>query len=226
MMKRNRYAVIVAAGIGKRMGAPIPKQFLLVAGKPLLMHTLQRLYAFDENITLLLVLHPDYFGFWQELVAEHDFAIPHQLIAGGAERFHSVKCAVDSIQDETAVVGIHDGVRPLVGMETLQRCYDTAASAGNAVPVVAVNDSVRVLEGQNNHAVDRSLYRIVQTPQCFQLSLLKEAFKQPYTSSFTDDASVMEAAGHAIQLVEGNRENIKITTPEDLRWAQCMLQLG
>lgn len=226
MMNPNRYAVIVAAGIGKRMGAPVPKQFLLLAGKPLLMHTLQQLHAFDASMKLLLVLHPDYFGYWQELVAEHDFTIPHQLIAGGAERFHSVKCAVDSIRDDSAIIGIHDGVRPLVGMETLQRCFDAAASLGNAVPVIAVNDSVRLLEGERNHAVDRSLYRIVQTPQCFQLSLLQEAFKQPYSASFTDDASVMEAAGHAIQLVEGNRENIKITTPEDLRWAEVMLKFG
>ena len=226
MLKPNRYAVIVAAGIGKRMGAPVPKQFLLLAGKPLLMHTLQRLHAFDASMKLLLVLHPDYFGHWQELVAEHDFTVPHELIAGGAERFHSVKCAVDSIQDDSAIIGIHDGVRPLVGMETLERCYEAAASLGNAVPVIAVNDSVRMLEGERNHAVDRSVYRIVQTPQCFQLTLLQEAFKQPYSALFTDDASVMEAAGHAIQLVEGNRENIKITTPEDLRWAEVMLKLG
>ena len=222
-MKRNRYAVIVAAGIGNRMGAPVPKQFLLLAGKPILMHTLQRLHAFDAGMTLLLVLHPDYFEYWNELAGQHNFTIPHQLIPGGAERFHSVKCAVDSIKDDTAVVGIHDGVRPLVSMETLQRCYDAAATGASAVPVITINDSVRIIEGERNHAVDRSVYRIVQTPQCFQLPLLQQAYNQAYSAAFTDDASVMEAAGHSIHLLEGNRENIKITTPEDLRWAQCML---
>ena len=222
-MKRNRYAVIVAAGIGNRMGAPVPKQFLLLAGKPILMHTLQRLHAFDAGMTLLLVLHPDYFEYWNELAGQHNFTTPHQLIPGGAERFHSVKCAVDSIKDDTAVVGIHDGVRPLVSMETLQRCYDAAATGASAVPVITINDSVRIIEEERNHAVDRSVYRIVQTPQCFPLPLLQQAYNQAYSAAFTDDASVMEAAGHSIHLIEGNRENIKITTPEDLRWAQCML---
>ncbi len=206
------------------MGAPVPKQFLLLAGKPILMHTLQRLHAFDASMTLLLVLHPDYFGYWNELAGQHNFTIPHQLIPGGAERFHSVKCAVDTIKDDTAVVGIHDGVRPLVSMETLQRCYDAAATGASAVPVITINDSVRIIEGERNHSVDRTVYRIVQTPQCFQLQQLQQAYNQAYSVAFTDDASVMEAAGHSIHLLEGNRENIKITTPEDLRWAQCMLQ--
>jgi 2-C-methyl-D-erythritol 4-phosphate cytidylyltransferase len=219
----KRFAVVVAAGSGKRMGAPLPKQFLLLAGKPLLMHTLERLYEFDSELNILLALHPDFIGYWNEIRVQHDFAIPHTIIAGGEERFHSVKSALAIIEDETAVVGIHDGVRPLVSVETLRRCYLAAETIGNAIPVVQLNDSLRELEGTESHAVDRSKFRSVQTPQCFRMSQLKAAFHQEFTALFTDDASVVESAGYAIHLVEGNRENVKITTPEDLRWAEWLL---
>jgi 2-C-methyl-D-erythritol 4-phosphate cytidylyltransferase len=219
----KRYAILVAAGTGKRMGAPVPKQFLPVAGKPLLFHTLQRLHEFDGEMRLLLVLHGDYIETWKQLLEEYPVAIPHDVIRGGDERFHSVKCAIDSIQDEDAIVGIHDGVRPLVSVDTLVRCYKTAESNGNAVPVIAANDSMREVNGDHNHAIDRSRIRIVQTPQCFRLKELRNAFAQPYQTTFTDDASVMESAGYSIHLVEGNRENIKVTTPEDLSWVEWML---
>lgn len=222
-MKSARYAIVVAAGSGKRMGAPLPKQFLEVKGKPLLMHTLTRLHEFDAGMNVLLVLHPEYFSYWQEQVAQHAFYVPHKLVAGGEERFHSVKCGLDAIEDMNAVVGIHDGVRPLVSVEALTRCFDAAEEYGNAVPVVPVNDSLREISENGNHGVDRSQYRIVQTPQCFKVSLLKPAFNHAYHSSFTDDASVFESNGNAIHLVEGNRDNLKITTPEDLRWLESML---
>ena len=205
------------------MGAPMPKQFLPVAGKPLLFHTLQRLHDFDSEMRLCLVLHRDYIENWHQMVDEHRFSIPHDVVSGGEERFHSVKCAIDSISHEDAIVGIHDGVRPMVSIDTLRRCYETAENTGNAVPVIAVNDSLRELLGEHNKAVDRSRIRIVQTPQCFRLKDLRSAFAQPYQTSFTDDASVMESAGFKINLVEGNRENIKVTTPEDLSWAEWIL---
>ena len=222
-MTSNRYIIVVAAGSGKRMGASLPKQFLPVAGKPILMHTLERFHTFDATMHIRLVLHPDYFDYWHALVSEHKMRIPHELIAGGEERFHSVKSAVDSITDPDAVVGIHDGVRPLVSNETLTRCFERAEQVGNAVPVIPVNDSLRLIEGESNRAVDRSQFRIVQTPQCFAMRELKTAFEQPFHTSFTDDASVVEAAGFPIHLVEGNRGNIKITSPEDLLWAEWSL---
>ena len=222
-MKSARYAIVVAAGSGKRMGAPLPKQFLEVKGKPLLMHTLTRLHEFDASMSVLVVLHPEYFSYWQEQIAQHAFPVPHKLVAGGEERFHSVKCALDVIVDMNAIVGIHDGVRPLVSVDTLIRCFEAAEEYGNAVPVIAVNDSLREISESGNFGVDRSRYRIVQTPQCFKASLLKPAFNRAYRSSFTDDASVFESTGNAIHLVEGNRDNLKITTPEDLRWLESML---
>lgn len=222
-MRSNRYAVIVAAGSGKRMGAPLPKQFLPIADKPLVMHTMERLHAFDSEMNLLLVLHPDYMTYWNECVLQHGFKITHSVVAGGEERFHSVKCALNTIADMNAVVGVHDGVRPFVSFETLARCYEQAETSGTAVPVIPVNDSLREVIGVTNRAVERSQFRIVQTPQCFRMDILRSAFHQPYTTAFTDDASVVEAAGYSIHLVEGNRDNVKITTPEDLLRAEWLL---
>ena len=219
----KRYAVVVAAGSGKRMGAPLPKQFLILANKPLLMHTLEQLYVFDSQLTILLVLHPDYIDYWKRAKEEYSFTVPHTVVEGGEERFHSVKSALKTIDDEAAVVGIHDGVRPLVSMETLQRCFEAAEASGNAVPVIPLNDSLREVDGNHNQAADRSKFRSVQTPQCFRMTQLKVAFHQEFTTRFTDDASVVESAGFTINLVDGNRENVKITTPEDLRWAEWLL---
>ena len=224
-MQSNRYTIVVAAGSGRRMGKVLPKQFLVVAGKPILMHTLNRLHTFDRSMNLLLVLHPDYFAYWQEQLEAFAFDVPHTVVGGGEERFHSVKCALDTITSEHAVVGIHDGVRPFVDVNTLMRCFEMAEKHGSAVPVIAVNDSVREVQGEVNRATERSNLRIVQTPQCFQLAVLRKAFTQPYSPSFTDDASVVESAGYSILLVEGNRENIKVTTPEDLRWAEWTLSV-
>ena len=187
------------------------------------MHTLERLHAFDSEMNLLLVLHPDYMTYWNECVLQHGFKITHSVVAGGEERFHSVKCALNTIADMNAVVGVHDGVRPFVSFETLARCYEQAETSGTAVPVIPVNDSLREVIGATNRAVERSQFRIVQTPQCFRMDILRSAFHQPYTPAFTDDASVVEAAGYSIHLVEGNRDNVKITTPEDLLRAEWLL---
>jgi 2-C-methyl-D-erythritol 4-phosphate cytidylyltransferase len=219
----KRYAIIVAAGSGLRLGAAVPKQFLSVCGKPILMHTLHRFHEFDPHLELIVALNEDYRAFWSELCEQHQFVVPHRIVSGGRERFHSVKNAVDSIGEVEAVVGIHDAVRPMVSSETLSRCFDGALAHGTAVPTIVINDSIRFVEGEENHSVDRSKVRVVQTPQCFLLSLLNRAFEQEFDPLFTDDASVVEALGEKIHLVEGNRENIKITTAGDLRTAEMLL---
>jgi 2-C-methyl-D-erythritol 4-phosphate cytidylyltransferase len=222
----NRYAVIVAAGSGMRMGAPIPKQFLEVGGRPILMHTLNRFVAFDASIRLVVVLHPDYIEFWRSLCEKHDYSVPHSIVSGGSERFYSVQKAIQSLVDtEEAIVGIHDAVRPMVSVATLERCYATAQETGSAVPCVSVNDSMRIVDADGNRSINRSSLRIIQTPQCFRLNLLRRAFTQEYNTAFTDDASVVEALGESIELVEGNRENIKVTTPEDMHWLNLLLTI-
>lgn len=222
-MEQEEYAIIVAGGTGSRMGSALPKQFLHIAGRPILMHTLETFHTYNPNLVLVVVMHPDFTSYWTDLVRTAGFLVPHHLVAGGEERFHSVKNGLDFIGNKAGVVGIHDAVRPLVSAETLRKCFSEASAHGSAVPVVAVTDSLRVLENGKNAAVDRAKYRIVQTPQCFRIAELREAFRQDYQKSFTDDASVWEHAGMAIHLVEGNRDNIKITTPEDLRMAEAML---
>jgi 2-C-methyl-D-erythritol 4-phosphate cytidylyltransferase len=222
----NRYAVIVAAGSGMRMGAPIPKQFLEVGGRPILMHTLNRFVAFDASIRLVVVLHPDYIEFWRSLCEKHDYSVPHSIVSGGSERFYSVQKAIQSLVDtEEAIVGIHDAVRPMVSVATLERCYATAQETGSAVPCISVNDSMRIVDADGNRSINRSSLRIIQTPQCFRLNLLRRAFTQEYNTAFTDDASVVEALGESIELVEGNRENIKVTTPEDMHWLNLLLTI-
>lgn len=219
----KNYVIIVAAGRGSRMKADLPKQFLDLNGKPILLHTMEKFHRYDPFMEIILVLHPDYAQFWSDLARTLDVKIPHRIVHGGEERFFSVKNAIESIADENAIVGIHDAVRPLVSLRTIETAYNTARAHSNAVPVILLNDSIRVVSEGKSRIADRNAFRIVQTPQCFELSLLRDAFGQTYQPSFTDDASVVEAFGETIHLVEGNRENIKITTAEDLRMAAAML---
>jgi 2-C-methyl-D-erythritol 4-phosphate cytidylyltransferase len=216
-------AIIVAAGSGSRMGAALPKQFLQLNGKTILQHTLEQFHRFNPEMRLIVVLHRDYVAFWKDLARTLNVTVPHEVVEGGEERFHSVKNGLDLLEEENGVVGIHDAVRPLVSLRTLEACYQTARSKGNAVPSVPVYDSLRMLDGAISKLVDRNAYRLVQTPQCFEISAIKRAFNQHYHPSFTDDASVFEAFGEKVILVEGNRENIKITTPEDLRMAEAWM---
>ena len=217
----QRHAIIVAGGSGKRMGAPIPKQFLEVNGAPILVHTLNVFHRFDPTIRLVVVMAKDWMDHWKELSA--NFKTPdHQLVEGGEERFHSVSNGLASIEGE-GVVGIHDAVRPLVSVDTLERCYEKAAAGESVIPVVPVTESLRFVDGDGNKAVERSSYRIVQTPQCFPLSAIRSSFEQGYRPFFTDDASVAESAGFTITTVEGNTENIKITSPQDLVLAKSLL---
>ncbi len=223
------YTIIVAGGKGLRMGGDIPKQFLPISGQPVLMRTMQRFHEALADVcgtSIILVLPRDQQDYWQRLCKEYDFRLPHQIASGGETRFHSVQNGLQLIpDDEQGVVGVHDGVRPFVSCDVIRRLYDAACTEGAAVPVVPVVETIRQLlpEG-DSQTVDRSLYRLVQTPQVFRVGLLKESYSQPYREEFTDDASVVEAMGHHITLVEGNRENIKLTTPADLRYAEALCQ--
>jgi 2-C-methyl-D-erythritol 4-phosphate cytidylyltransferase len=227
MMKNReipkRYALIVAGGSGNRMNSTVPKQFLLLNGLPVLMHTLRRFHQYDGSIEIVLVLPLLQFEPWKELCSQHSFSLPYILVAGGSVRFESVKNGLDAISGE-GLVAIHDGVRPLVSFETLDRCFDTALREGNALPVLPVVESLRKREGNLNEPVDRSKYYGVQTPQTFWLSRIKKAYQQPYDPAYTDDAMVLERMGEAIHLVQGNRENIKITHPEDLIVAEALIK--
>lgn len=205
-----------------RMGGELPKQFLCIGGKPILMHTLESFHRFDEAMQLILVLPLDHQPLWQTLCEEHAFSLPYRLADGGETRFHSVKNGLALITGE-GVVAIHDGVRPFVSSEVLHRCFTAAVTHHAVLPVVPIVDTVRELTAEGSRTVDRDAYKLVQTPQVFDVTLLKTAYEQPFTPFFTDDASVVEALGRTITLVEGNRENIKITTPFDLKIAEALL---
>ncbi len=219
----KKFVIIVAGGSGSRMGSEIPKQFLELCGKPVLMHTIQIFHDFDPECKIILVLPEDQQQFWKDLCLKHSFSLQHQVVSGGKTRFHSVQNGLSQIEDE-GIVFIHDGVRPLVSHQTIERCYHMTQKNGNAIPVLSINESLRKQKGHQSVSVDRTLYLSVQTPQTFRSEQILEAFKQPFDPAFTDDASVAEKAGFPIFMVEGNRENIKITTPTDLIIAEAFLK--
>ncbi|MFW6309607.1 MAG: 2-C-methyl-D-erythritol 4-phosphate cytidylyltransferase [Prolixibacteraceae bacterium] len=219
----KKFALIVAGGSGNRMKSNIPKQFVELHEKPVLLHTLEAFLKADPAFEFVVVLAPDRFREWREVCSRHNFEAPQTLVAGGATRFESVKNGLAQIQEE-GVVFIHDGVRPLVSVATIKNCYEMAVEKGNALPVVAPSESVRKVENDTNKAVDRSRYFLVQTPQTFKVDLIKKAYGQEYAENFTDDASVLENYGYPIYLVEGNRHNIKLTYPEDLALAEIYLK--
>lgn len=222
------YVIIVAGGKGMRMGAEIPKQFLPLNGKPVLMHTLERFYRYNADLNLIVVLPAAQQSYWQELCAAHHFGIAHRVVDGGETRFHSSLNGLAAIDDnETGIVAIHDGVRPLVSTAVIERCFAAARTFGSAIPVMPVVDTLRMKAADGSERnVDRSRYCIVQTPQTFDIALAKRAFQQPYNEAFTDDASVVEQLGAKVQTVEGNRENVKLTTPFDLRIAESLCENG
>jgi 2-C-methyl-D-erythritol 4-phosphate cytidylyltransferase len=216
------YAVIVAGGHGKRMGSELPKQYLELAGKPVLMRTLERFKAFDESIELITVLPENQLRFWAELQKKYSFDIPHTIVKGGKARFYSVRNGLNFV-DVPGLVAIHDGVRPFVSIDTIKRCFQMAEKLGNAVPVISPTESMRLLTETGSRPVNRLNVKIVQTPQVFNAEIIKKAYRQDYLPEFTDDASVLEKTGVKINLIEGNRENIKITTPEDLVISSALL---
>jgi 2-C-methyl-D-erythritol 4-phosphate cytidylyltransferase len=206
------------------MGSDIPKQFLPIGGKPVLMRTIERFREYSEDLQIILVLPEAQQAYWQELREKYDFQIAYQLANGGQTRFHSVQNGLALVPDNAqGVVGVHDGVRPFPSIEVIRRCYETARTAKAVIPVIPIVETVRHLVHKGHSVtVPRDEYRLVQTPQTFDIQLLKAANRQPYNDGFTDDASVVESYGHQITLVEGNRENIKITTPYDLRIGEML----
>ncbi|MDO4461197.1 MAG: 2-C-methyl-D-erythritol 4-phosphate cytidylyltransferase [Bacteroidia bacterium] len=219
------YAVIVAGGSGKRMGSEIPKQFLPLQSRPVLMHTIERFAKYRPDMNIIVVLPAHQIDRWESLCKEHNFTIEHKIVHGGNTRFDSVKNGLNHIEDD-GVVAIHDGVRPLVSRQTINRTYIEAAAYGSAIPVTDSTQSVRIIDdGGISHAVNRSSVVLVQTPQVFKTSLILSAYEQPYSDMFTDDASVVEAAGAHVHLTHGNIENVKITTKDDMLYAEAVMQL-
>lgn len=218
------YAVIVAGGKGVRMGSDVPKQFLPLNGLPILMQTIKRFREYDAYMSIIIVLPEEQHGYWLELCAKHRYTSTYTVAAGGPTRFHSVKSGLAMIPDDAeGVVGIHDGIRPFPSVDVIRRCYDTARTAKAVIPVMPVYETLRRVNADGTtETVPRDDYRLVQTPQTFDIQLLRRAYEQPYRDCFTDDASVVESFGQKITLVDGNRENIKITTPFDLRLARIL----
>ena len=217
------YVIIVAGGKGLRMGSDIPKQFLPIGGKPVLMRTIERFRAYAEDLQIILVLPEAQQDYWRQLCEQYHFEVKYLLANGGETRFHSVQNGLALVPDDAeGVVGVHDGVRPFPSIEVIARCYQAAHLVDAVIPIVPVVETLMHLKHGN---VPREEYRLVQTPQVFKIKLLKEAFKQPYNVHFTDDASVVMAYGTDVAVVDGNRENIKITTPYDIIVAEALCKL-
>jgi 2-C-methyl-D-erythritol 4-phosphate cytidylyltransferase len=218
------YAIIVGGGSGKRMQNVIAKQFLLLKNKPVLMHTLSAFYTSVFKPEIILVLHPDLHQYWEELCQKYSFQIPHLLIKGGEQRFHSVRNGLMAIKGD-GIVAVHDAVRPLVSAKLIANAYEIAEEKGNAVACIKASDSIRKIKDNDSKVIDREALVFIQTPQTFQISQLRIAYQQHYKLKFTDDASVVERAGFKINLIEGERNNLKITYPEDLELANFLLKL-
>ena len=214
--------IITAGGIGRRMGGDLPKQFLEIGGKPILMHTLEIFHTYDPTAQLILTLPEEWKSFWEDLLQKHAFKIPHSIVDGGTERYFSIKNALDFCTGD--FIAVHDGVRPLVSLKTIERCFLAVQKLGQVVPVLPVKESLRFIKENDSKSLDRATFFTVQTPQCFKRSALVEAYKIPYHSGITDDASLVEEAGFFIHTVEGNEENIKLTTPLDIILADFLVK--
>jgi 2-C-methyl-D-erythritol 4-phosphate cytidylyltransferase len=223
MDKHKKYALIVAGGLGERMQSEIPKQFMELAGIPVLMHCINAFYEYDPEIQFILVIPQSFISYWNKLCEKFDFGIEHQIVHGGNTRFQSVRNGLNSISEE-GLVAIHDGVRPLVKKSVIEQAYSAAEKFGNAIPAISINESVRIKDAENNKPVDRDLLTVIQTPQTFLFSLIAKAYEQEDRESFTDDATVLESTGAKIHLIGGNVENIKITRQIDLDIARALLE--
>ena len=216
------YAIIVGGGSGSRMQSDVPKQFMLLNGKPILMHTIESFYYSDFKPEIILVLNVDFITYWEQLCEKYNFLIPHTLIKGGLQRFHSVKNGIKAIKEDS-VIAIHDAVRPLASNELICRSFKEAEESGNAIVAIKSKDSVRQQKGNTSLSLNRDEIYLIQTPQTFQFELLNTAYKQEYSNEFTDDASVVERTGITLNLIEGESKNLKITFPEDLSLAEFYL---
>ncbi|MEN9969121.1 MAG: hypothetical protein RIR94_1316 [Bacteroidota bacterium] len=213
--------IITAGGIGKRMESEIPKQFLLLGSKPVLIHTLERFFQFDPDAQLIITLPKDWINYWKDLLTKYDNKIPHELVDGGNERFHSIQNALAICTGDQ--IAIHDGVRPLVSIDTIERCFAGLQNSSAVVPVLNLKDSLRMGTPEKSESVDRSMFYLVHTPQCFESNILRKAYLQRYQAHFTDDASVVASIGICPLLVLSNEENIKITSPTDLKILNALL---
>jgi 2-C-methyl-D-erythritol 4-phosphate cytidylyltransferase len=219
---KENHIVIVAGGIGQRMESEIPKQFLCIKSKPILMHTIERFFNFDNSSKIILSLPENQILYWKNLCEEYNFVIPHKIVEGGKTRFHSVKNALAETNGK-CFTAVHDGVRPLVSSASIKSAFETAYHKGNAVLSREINFSIRKISGRESIAVNRNEYKEIQTPQIFKTDILKAAYGQDFKDFFTDDASVVEAFGEKIFLCEGNIENIKITNKSDLILAESLI---
>lgn len=220
----TKYVIIVAGGSGQRMQSDIPKQFHLLNGLPVLMRTMVAFFNFENNIQIILVLPGEHIEDWKNLCLQFNFQLEHKIVPGGKTRFDSVKNGLAEISNTDSFIAIHDGVRPIVSQSLIQLCFDTAALTGNAIPAIEVNESVRLITSLGNQPLPRNDVKLVQTPQVFRAEQILKAYRQDYKETFTDDASVVESLGEKIHLVPGNRENIKITTQQDMVIASALLQ--
>ncbi len=219
----RRAVVIVAGGNGKRMGSEIPKQFIPIDGKPIIFRTIEKFIEFDDEMEIILVLPEDQIDYYTDLCFRYAFQHYLSIAVGGSERFYSVKNGLKMV-DKGSLIAIHDGVRPFVTKETINKCFLSAAEHGSGVPVISPHESVRQINNDGNTILDRNTIRLIQTPQVFRSEIIMKAYDQDFSPTFTDDASVVEKAGHKIHLVEGNIENIKITRPFDLTIARAITQ--
>ena len=218
----RKFGIIVAGGKGLRMGSDLPKQFLMLRGKPVLMRTLEIFSDYDPSMEMILALPEDHIPYWMELCAKYHFNKVVSIVAGGETRYHSVKNALETIAGK-GIVAVHDGVRPLITSSLIDRCFCAAEKYNNAIPCLSVSESMRKVNGDNNHRVDRSEFVLIQTPQVFEVSILKEAFRQSYRDEFTDEASMIEYLNIPVHLVEGIPQNIRITNRADLLFAEAIL---
>lgn len=223
MSKNN--VIIVAGGKGLRMGSDLPKQFIPIGGKPVLMHTLEAFHSFDEGMNIILVLPLSHQDYWKQLCSEYNFVVPHKIAMGGETRFHSVKNGLALVED--GIVAVQDGVRPFASNEMIARCFDALSDFEAVIPVIDSTDSLReVIDEENSKIIDRSKIRLVQTPQVFRTTVLKKAYEVEFNNTFTDDASVVEAMDVHVHLVKGEVANIKITTPLDLKIGELILNMA
>ncbi|HKK38976.1 MAG TPA: 2-C-methyl-D-erythritol 4-phosphate cytidylyltransferase [Cryomorphaceae bacterium] len=220
----KRAVIIVAGGTGTRMNLNTAKQFLPLAEKPVLLHTFEAFRLYDPELQFILVLYKSLHGEWKKIQKDYGFDLEHTVVEGGKERFHSVKSGIAALADEVELVAIHDAVRPFVSADTIERCFNSAAKSGAAIPAVPVTDTIRRMDGDSSRTIPRNELVAIQTPQCFKTDILKKAYQTDYQSIFTDDASVVEYMGQPVEIVEGNRRNIKITTREDLLIANSFLK--
>jgi 2-C-methyl-D-erythritol 4-phosphate cytidylyltransferase len=218
----KRGVIIVAGGSGRRMGASLPKQFMMLGNEPILVRSINSIHEALPAAEIVVVLPTEHVELWKNLSARFIVA-PHKIAHGGQERFHSVRNGLQAMSQEVEYIGVHDAVRPMVSKKLIIRLMLEAEEHPAVIPTIAPPDSYRIVQGEESHIIDRSTLRIVQTPQVFQAKTLRKAYEQEFTPLFTDDASVVEATGTEITLIEGERENIKITTPADMIFAQAII---